>query len=564
MPRNLFVLAILMSACTADDFSSTADLELTPQGNAGNSTEFDFNYSTSSPALAAVYRIYQDSMHDDGFIDDEEAFAMVAFTKKYGSRNEDVASFLGRLAEGSDPKTQEAEELLASGDRLFDSTDVPLKNDVYELRLGNQDFLIDDELLLRFDGIVEGDTKIISHSRGYAAKKDGVLFKRHGSLAPHYSSTNTASDTEKLRETDPAASLDKAAEIFGLQLDEWTTFSYMARDPNYYDPSENTPYWAGICQGWTHNALDDRLNVLVDVEGPAGERGLWIFGQWISRADLGNAMMGASYSLGIADSITIDSFVTPESLVKALGQHVMRSGSGLRVDIWNDEHNQSGSYSAEIWNQPLLEASIEVDSVSDQTKSDILTFARNNASMWSGAQDYVSVRRVQATARWGTEANDSWEEAPLFKNSEWNMYLVTDFSGRVVEGFMANELAAEGIESLPIDTSDGLPDYIAIPKHELTDAALDGGEHYLLNPDNSEGKRFAFLVGTVLARGIPNPTRKLFEAEFFEGYTSAEDLAYFYPGIANAYSPEQWERVFESRLGAGQKFGAVWGLAESD
>ena len=84
-------------------------------------------------------------------------------------------------------------------------------------------------------------------------------------------------------------------------MDPWNTFLHTAYDPNYYDPGANTPFWAGICQGWTHNALDNRLSLLVDVPGMEGKRGLWIFGQWISRADLGNALMGASYSLGIAD-----------------------------------------------------------------------------------------------------------------------------------------------------------------------------------------------------------------------------------------------------------------------
>jgi len=453
--------------------------------------------------------------------------------------------------------TTDAYDLLEKGQYTALRESIPLENEVFTLHLGNQDFSFDDQLVLRFDGEISGETGIRSHSRGYAAKTDGVLFTRHGSQAPHYSSTNTPSETDQLRQTTPDRALDIAAEIYHLNLDQWNTFASIAHSPNYYDPSENTPYWAGICQGWTHNALDDRLNVLVDVEGPIGERGLWIFGQWISRADLGNALMGASYSLGIADSITIDSFVTPDSLVKALAEHVLHKGTGLRVDIWNDHHNSTETYSAQVWNQPIVEASIEVSSLPTQTIQDIIRYAENNVSSWGAPQAYHNVRLVKATAQWGAEANDEWEEAPLFKESTWNMYLLTDFQGTVLKGYMAYDLVNGGVQNLPVTESDGLPDYIALPKHQLTDAVMEDGEHFLLNDHNMESKRFQFLVGTVLARGIPNPTRQAFEEAFF-AQESPNTLRQQFPGIANAYSPEQWHTIFEPHLGYGERFGAVW------
>ena len=508
-----------------------------------------------SPAVSSAQRLFQ-IYSDDGVIDDVEARQLTAFTKKFVGHNDDIEQYLFEVAK-RDIVSMEARDILVQSERLQEDLQVPLDNRIYRLELGSEPFLFDDDLFLKFDGSVEGSTGILSHSRGYAAKRDGVLFKRHGSNVPHYSSTNSLQQTESIQALGPDQALDIAAEIYGLSLDQWSRFESIAHDPNFYDPSDSTPFWAGICQGWTHNALDDRINLLVDVEGEEGRRGLWIFGQWISRADLGNAMMGVSYSLGIADSITIDSFVTPENWIKALAQHVLYSGAGLRVDIWNDEHNPNGIYDPQIWNQPVVDASIEVRSVSTQVQSDIIRHAKAQYSGW-GNPEYHAVKLVTAVAQWGTEANDDWEGDPLFKHSTWNMYLLTNFEGRVLTGFMANDLP-DSLTELPVRESDGLPDYVAVPKHELTDAAFFEEEHFLLDDSNPEGLRYQFLVGTVLARGIPDTIRRAFEAEVFGGEFDVSDLQDRYPGIANAYSPTQWRDVFFSRLGGASGFGAVWG-----
>jgi hypothetical protein len=510
---------------------------------------------TLSPAEAAVLRLQQEALRDGGWIDEAEARALAAFLRQRGGINEEVATHLRGLIEDGADLSDEARATLVAAIAGERPGDVPLANEVYEVVPGGQPFLFDDALFLKAPGRVEGETGLSSHSRGYAAKRDGVLFTRHGSLAPHHPNTSTWGETEVLREQGPDLALDRAAAIHGLELDAWSSFAHMSRDSNYYDPSDATPYWAGICQGWTHNALDDRLSLLADPDGVEGQRGVWIYGQWISRADLGNALMGASYSLSIADSDTIDSFVSPESLVKGLAQYVLRSGQGLRVDIWNDEHNASGTYDPQIWNQPIVAAAIEVEPVSLEAEAAVLEFARQHIHVPDGA----SVRLVRASATWGAEANDAWEGEPLFRDSEWNSYMVTDTGGRVLKGWMAHELAAEGLASLPITESDGLPDYMAVPRHELTDAALQGSEHRLLDSGHADGARYRFLVGTVLAHGIPDDTRSAFEAEALEPGADPRDLAERYPGIANAYSPEQWTEHLEPLLGPGQDFGATWG-----
>ncbi len=544
--KLLLPLVLVLAACAEDERGADPTGDVHPNPTAcgkcdGPGGQFP---AAEVPAEAAVYRLFRAALRDDGRLDAEEADRLAAFTRRHGGLNERVATWLGSVP--VDDASAPAAEILRRA-ALGERDDVPLENGVYRVVPGPQPFLFDDALYLLGEGRVEGDTGLESHSRGYAAKRDGVLFTRHGSPAPHHALTSTPAETERLRALGPDAVLDAAARTSGISLDEWSTFSRTARDSNFYAPGDDTPYWAGICQGWTHNSLDDRINALVDVEGTEGARGVWIFGQWISRADLGNAMMGASYSLGIADSDTIDSFVTPESLVKALAQYVLRSGKGLRVDIWNDAHNQTGGYSHQIWNQPIVSGSVEVARVEADTEAAVLGHAGR------GEQ----VRLVRATAVWGAEANDEWEEGPLFRESEWNLYLVAGADGRVLGGFTADELAAEGVSPLPVVESDGLPDYIAVPRHELTDAALERRPHRLLDPQNGEGARFRFLVGTVLARGVTEPERAAFEAAFASG-TPAATLSSEFPGVANAYSPEQWDRVFAATLGPGAGFGAVW------
>lgn len=508
------------------------------------------------PDEAAVLRLLAGAGRD-ARIDAAEASALAAFAKAAAGRNGRIAAALQDLATTDRRLTPDAAAALtraAAGER---PGDVPLENAVYRVVVGPSPFLEDDALYLVGDGVVSADTGLRSHSRGYAAKRDGILFTRHGSPAPHHAATSTISETAALRAQGPADALDRAAATAGLRLPPFATFSATARSSAYYDPSPSTPSWAGICQGWTHNALDDRLSVLVDPPGAEGARGLWIFGQWISRADLGNALMGASFSLGIADSVTIDSLVKPDKLVKALAQHVLRSGAGLRVDIWNDEHNAAGTYRYQVWNQPIVGGSVEVASVSAAVRAAVLARAAAGPTL-TPLPAGADVKLVRARARWGVETADDWEGEPRFRTSEWNMYLIAAPDGRVVRGYMAYELAAAGVGGLPVTRSDGLPDYMAVPRHELTDAALADAPHRLLDPSNTEGARFRFLVGTVLARGVPEPTRAAFEAEALAPGADPAALAARYPGIANAYAPAQWARVFAPTLGSAARFGAVW------
>ncbi len=552
------LLALALPACAIDEQASAGPEACSGKCDDPSATAVVLDRAI--PAEAALLRLYADAGRD-GTIDVGEANGLASFTKKWKGQNHKAAAFIAEVAAQDRRLTDAAVETLllaASGDR---PGDVPLDNEIYRLVPGATDFLDDDTMYLLADGSKEASTGIASHSRGYAAKRDGVLFMRHGSRAPHFASTSSLDATRALDTQGPDRALDNAALEGGIALSQFTTFTATAHSPAYYDPSSNTPAWAGICQGWTHNALDNRLSNLVDVAGSTGQRGVWIFGQWLSRADLGNQLMAVSYSLGIADSITIDSFVKPETLLKAVAQHVMTGGQGLRVDIWNDEHNASGVYNPQIWNQPIVSGRIDVQSVTPAVRNAVYAHAvADPKNSWQPAPADASVKLVRVQGRWGAETNDSWEKEARFRTSDWNMYVVTAADGRVVRGYMAHTLVLAGVQGLPVMTSDGVPDYLAVPRHELTDAAFEAGPHRLLDPSNHDGVRFRFLVGTVLARGIPNVTRRAFEADVLTASpVDPVAIAARYPGIANAYSREQWQRVFEPRLGAGAVFGAVWG-----
>jgi hypothetical protein len=505
---------------------------------------------TASPAGAAVYRLYRQSLDDDGQLDGQEMLLLAGFFKDHRGVNAKVKAFL-ELVLASQAATPDGQQLLSQYLAGAPPNFVPLKNNLYEVSQGaDPSSIFDDSIRLKGEGSVSGDTNLVGHSRGYAKKADGILRFAHGSPAPAYPQVSSAQETDTLRTQGPHLALDRAAATYGLQLGQFG-FKYLA-EKVHYDPA--APYWAGVCHAWSYTAADNRLNALVDVEGPQGRRGIWIFGQWISRADLGNWLMATANSLAIADSQTLDSFVRPENLLKGITQHVMTSGRGLRGDLFNDQ--EKGGY--EVWNQPIYSADLSVSAVSDAVASAVLAHAAQNGPSFPPLPDSPRVKLVRITARWGAEVSDSHEGPAQIATSHWNMYLVTDDQGTVVKGYMAHHLAKAGVPGLPVATSHPLPDYYAFPVHAVVDAALGNEQNALL--DNSvDGPYLRFLVGTVLAHGVPDTMRSAFEAELFASSSpDAAALAQKYPGIANAYSPAQWSQVFADLLGPGAAFGARW------
>lgn len=554
-PKLLIGLSLL-TACDPEGAATPSEDSSSACAGAKCDVIDDTGLDLATPAQAAVARLHADAVRD-GTIDETELLELIAFAKHEDGTGP-VTSFLHGLA-GTPEVSSDAAAALDTWTSGVRPGHIPMDNDLYTVELGgSDDFVFDDQIFIHGDGELNGDTKILSHSRGFAQKRSGVLFRAHGSTPPSYPSTGGFTEAQRLRDQGPDGALDQVAKIWGLELDQFNTFDHLAHNV-HFDPSDSTPFWAGLCHAWTYTALDNRINALVDVDGPEGQRGVWIFGQWLSRADLGNWMMGVANSLSIADAVLIDNFMTPEDLLKGVTEHVFHYGHGLRMDVWND--SVEGDF--QIWNQPLVQADLSIESVADANVADAIeAFAKTDPRRFTPVPDQTTAKLVRIVGTWGVEANDGWEGPPQFRTSHWNMYVLLDDDGKVVAGYMAHTLADAGLFGLPETESDGLPDYIAYPKMELVDAAMAGAPNRLLE-GASDGPRYRFFLDTVLARGIPDVTRRAFEDEV-SGSTDldAEDLAARYPGIANAYTPEQWSETFESRLGPGEDFGAVWGQGQ--
>lgn len=527
------LLALSLAACAGADGepdTPTATSDISAASTQGGQT---------------VARIYWDTVRARGTIDPAAATRLSAFLK--GTEQADAKSLVKSVVDDPTARlTPDARSILVDALDGKVRGDVPLDNAVYQVVLGNDPKqVLDDQLFLKGTGTLRSNTGITGHSRGYAKKADGVLRSAHGSRMPA-----TAASPASVA-TPPSDALDAAAKTFGLAL----PYGFGKIASANYDP--RAQYWEGICHAWTYSSLDERLNVMVDPDGPVGRRGVWIFGQWVSRADLGNWMMGVSNALSVADAELVDPFVEPVDIVKGIAEYVMTGRRGLRVDIWNDaERGRS-----EVWNQPLVGASMSVDDVSPTVRDAVLGYVRA-ANPGRPLPTLTGVKLVRITAQWGAEVSDDHEGPVDVETLDWNMYLATEASGRVAAGAMAHHVARK-VGGLPVSESDALPDYFAYPKHELVDQALAGKPSRLL--DNAlEGPAYRFFVGTVLARGIPDVTRDAFEREARVAAPDVAGLRSRYPGIANAYSPEQWRATFEPKLGPGATFGAVWGKAAAE
>ena len=110
---------------------------------------------------------------------------------------------------------------------------------------------------------------------------------------------------------------------------------------------------------------------------------------------------------------------------------------------------------------------------------------------------------------------------------------------------------------LPVRKTDDLPDYLWKPKLQAIDDVLAGRRNATVANDR-QGAEFTFFVGTVLTKGVPASVRAGFEAEVRAGATDAAALARKYPGVANAYSPQQWAALFAPRGLNARAFGAAW------
>jgi hypothetical protein len=127
---------------------------------------------------------------------------------------------------------------------------------------------------------------------------------------------------------------------------------------------------------------------------------------------------------------------------------------------------------------------------------------------------------------------------------------------------MADDDAVKNIAGLPTNISDDLPEYFWKPKLGAINDALAGKPNAVVDGD-SHGKQFRFFIDHVLKDGVPGTTRAAFEKDALAttgpiDAAKAADLLKKYPGVANAYSPDDWAKNFANRGLDAKKFGAAW------
>jgi len=398
----------------------------------------------------------------------------------------------------------------------------------------------DDVVVLAHDGSFSGTSGVTPYVRSYDAVHTGPMRERHGSLAPK-STVLSADELERQRAQTPGQALDAAAKERGFSLRDG--FEALANAKSSFDPE--APTWWGKCHAWAWSALSNELSARVDVGGAEGARGLWFGGQWISRADLGNFLMGTADSIALGDkNVLFDAPVSAVDLLQATSQFLVNGGGGFAADIHNDAVHGGDR---EVWNQPFFAADVDVATVNGEGAAAVLELAKKD-----GVGDGVAVKHVHVVGRYGNERSDAYEGPAASESRRWNVYAVVDAGGVVRAAYLADDARLEGARGLPTRASDELPEYVWKPTLRSADAALEGTPE--TNVDTEPlSREFRFLAGEVLKKGIPGAMRERFEREVAaqpQGALSEEvkaGLRARYPGIEAAYSKAQWAQSFASR-----------------
>lgn len=404
------------------------------------------------------------------------------------------------------------------------------------------------EVLLS-EGHVYGEIATRPYTRSYGQTKSGPLRFRHGSEAPP-SSVLSASLIQDLNASSPGAALDRMAKLSGSS----TAFDAMAKSKEFFDPTEKD--WWGLCAPWSWTSQHPKISALVDAPGPEGQRGKWFMGEWLSRADLGNwAMAVASpfimYAAESPQAISVGK-PGPIDLLKAANL-IIDGKAGFVADV----HNDAEKGTTETWNQPFFGAGVDAKVLGGAGAKAIRALAE--ADGWKPAKIYS----VTIVGKYGVEVNDGYEGDPAEAKKTWNAYVAVDSEGRAAWGVMANDARLAKVQGLPIKHTDAPPDYIVALPRDILDDALENRESVLLD-QHPRGKEARFFLGTVLPSAVSGVDRQKFEAAVGAlpagpiGASKALSLRLAHPGVANAYSPAQWDETFGARGLDAHSFGAIW------
>ncbi len=485
-------------------------------------------------------------LKNDNRIDEAEAKQLLESAKQFGVTKSEKAELQALVGRNKDRFDGGAAKVLEA---YFSPTKPPVANEVIRSVAGpNPATFEDDKVFLGRDGTISGKADVSAYTRNYASIKEGPLRFRHGSAVPE-SSVVPAADLAAAKANTPGKALDAAAAAFGVQV---SGFESMANSTDFFN--DKAEHWWGKCHAWTWSALNKTINKLVDVEGPEGQRGLWVGGQFMSRADLGNWMMATADKISIHDSNQYMKLgLSPMDLLKGTTQFMMNNGGGVVADVWNDAKKGH----KEVWNQPFVGADVTNTTLTGEVATKLLDQAK--ADGVTG----VAVKQVTIVGTYGVEQTDGHEGAPGTSSKTWQMYVVTDDKGQALTSYMADDKKLSTIAGLPTTYTDDIPEYFWKPTLQALEDTLAGKQNNTVDWD-SHGAEFKFFVGTVLKSGVPATTRAAFEAEFQAlpagaiNAATVTALSQKYPGVANAYSPDQWKTIFAPRGLSAKSFGAVW------
>jgi hypothetical protein len=146
------------------------------------------------------------------------------------------------------------------------------------------------------------------------------------------------------------------------------------------------------------------------------------------------------------------------------------------------------------------------------------------------------------------------------------VYGIADATGKLLTAYMADDEKLKDVTDLPTKFTDDIPEYFWKPKLGAVEDVLAGRRNSVVDNDE-HGPEFKFFINTVLSKGVPGQTRAAFETKFQAlpagpiDAGTARALAQEFPGVANAYSPDQWNRLFQPRGLDAAAFGAAWNPA---
>ena len=497
-------------------------------------------------------KLEQEFLNDDQRITGDEAKKLidstwdwVAFSKP---ERAELKAILSRDAGKLDPAARQTIEAFL---RTGPAAPAPSAQVIRSIAGPNPSSFSDDSVILGRDGTVHGESGITAYTRAYDATKIGPLRSAHGSPAPD-SALLSPQEYAALKAATPGASLDAAASAFGVRVNG---FEKMANSKDFFDDSAE--YWWGKCHAWAWSALSKTIDRRVDVNGAEGQKGVWIGGQWLSRADLGNWMMATADEISVHDPQALfKGDLTASELVKGTTQFMMNDGGGVVADVFNDRKKGH----KEVWNQPFVSSDLTTRSIDPAAASALVQLARKD-----GFATAVGVKQLTIVGTYGVEQSDAWEGAPGTSSKTWNLYAVTDGTGKMLTATMADDHRLDRVRGLPTRTTDDLPEYFWKPKLQAIDDVLAGRRNFNVDTDRHSAE-FRFFVGTVLTRGVPGSVRVSFEAELnavpgpVDAATAAH-LAQKYPGVANAYSPAQWKSLLQPRGLDAKGFGASWPIS---